>query len=89
MPRKTTEVVDLHARLLTHGPYRTQFTCAQALKGVAKDYNYHGLGAVQREGLEMILMKLSRVLTGDAHHRDHWADIAGYATLMADECPAE
>jgi hypothetical protein len=40
---------------------------------------------VQDEALSMIVMKISRILTGDPNHADHWADIAGYATLIANE----
>jgi hypothetical protein len=32
----------------------------------------------------MILNKVSRILAGDPGHVDHWDDIAGYATLVAD-----
>lgn len=38
----------------------------------------------QREALQMIASKLSRIATGDANHRDSWIDIAGYAQLAAD-----
>lgn len=38
----------------------------------------------QREALQMIASKLSRIATGDANHRDSWIDIAGYAQLVAD-----
>ena len=38
----------------------------------------------QREALQMIASKLSRIATGDANHRDSWIDIAGYAKLAAD-----
>jgi len=38
----------------------------------------------QWEALEMIMSKVSRLLTGDSHKVDSWVDIAGYATLVAD-----
>jgi len=34
------------------------------------------------ESIDMILHKLGRIVAGDATHRDHFADIAGYAQLV-------
>lgn len=34
--------------------------------------------------LDMIAVKISRIVNGNASHRDSWLDIAGYATLVAD-----
>jgi len=36
------------------------------------------------ESLDLICTKLSRIVTGDCNHQDHWLDIAGYATLISD-----
>lgn len=38
----------------------------------------------QREALEMIAHKLSRIVNGDPNYIDSWVDIAGYATLVVD-----
>ena len=38
----------------------------------------------QREGLEMIAHKISRILNGDPNYDDSWVDIAGYAQLVVD-----
>lgn len=38
--------------------------------------NYH-----QREALEMIAVKISRILSGNPAEPDHWLDIQGYAQL--------
>lgn len=40
---------------------------------------------VQRYALDMIAMKLSRLVEGNANNVDTWADIAGYATLVKNE----
>jgi hypothetical protein len=40
--------------------------------------------AVIAEALDMILHKIGRIVAGDATFKDHWVDIAGYATLVAD-----
>jgi hypothetical protein len=36
-----------------------------------------------REALHMIAHKMGRIATGNPNIKDHWADIAGYATLIA------
>ena len=80
-----TEIHDvLQERNTSHGDFRTQFDCAQQLKGVLKTFNLFALDNVYREALEMILMKVSRIVTGKPDFEDHWRDIAGYATLIAD-----
>ena len=40
--------------------------------------------SVQNEAIEMICHKLGRIAAGDPNKEDHWRDIAGYATLVAD-----
>lgn len=37
----------------------------------------------QWEALEMIAHKIGRIINGDADYEDSWADIAGYAELVA------
>lgn len=41
--------------------------------------------ATARCSLEMILLKIARLINGDLYKEDTWRDIAGYATLMADK----
>lgn len=38
----------------------------------------------QMEALDMICHKIGRIINGDPHYHDSWADIAGYAKLVAD-----
>lgn len=38
----------------------------------------------QREAIDMIIHKLGRVINGNPDKVDHWTDIAGYATLVAE-----
>ena len=38
----------------------------------------------QREALDMIIHKMGRIINGNPDKVDHWVDIAGYATLVAD-----
>jgi hypothetical protein len=39
----------------------------------------------QREALEMIAHKISRIVNGDANYMDSWVDIIGYAQLVIDK----
>lgn len=38
----------------------------------------------QADCLNMIAVKISRIINGDPDYADNWRDIAGYATLVAD-----
>jgi hypothetical protein len=46
--------------------------------------NWASLPADARESLEMIQLKVARILTGDPEYRDNWHDVAGYAKLVED-----
>lgn len=39
--------------------------------------------------IDMIAMKLARIVCGDPTYADHWRDIAGYAELGARHCASE
>jgi Domain of unknown function (DUF6378) len=47
------------------------------------------LAADQKEALELIALKISRILTGNPDHVDNWDDIAGYATLVSKRIQGE
>lgn len=73
-----------NARGSTHGDWSRQSATAQSLKRVIRDsFNYHAgnLTDSQLDALEMIAVKMSRILTGNPTHDDHWQDIQGYALL--------
>lgn len=81
-------VVDdtLQQRHKTYGEYTTQARIAQQLKEVMYDTpNWHMLAYAQRESLDMIAAKISRILNGDPDHIDSWHDIGGYARLVEDQ----
>lgn len=46
---------------------------------------WNKLTCSQKESLEMISLKISRILNGDPNKVDNWRDIAGYAELVAKE----
>lgn len=51
---------------------------------LALQEKWRHLAPDQREALEMIAHKIGRILNGDPNYADSWADIAGYAKLVAD-----
>lgn len=42
-----------------------------------------------REGLDLIMLKVSRIVTGDPTHLDNWDDIGGHARIVADRLRGE
>ena len=68
----------------THGNFEDNARISQELKTVIH-YENANMTAVQREAIDMICMKLSRIASGHAHFKDHWDDISGYAHLAAKE----
>lgn len=72
----------LQAREASHGPYRQQAQMSQLLKAIMHGHpNWKELPAEHREALDMIMMKISRLLNGNSSEPDTWIDISGYAML--------
>lgn len=46
---------------------------------------YESLSASQRAALDMIIVKLARIINGNPNNADSWHDIGGYAELIAKE----
>ena len=76
----------LQDRGKTHGDYTEQaFRCQEIKKAFANgSANWGALTCYQIDALEMTAVKISRILEGNPNEPDHWRDIAGYATLVAD-----
>jgi hypothetical protein len=82
-------VVDkvLDARADQYGSFMQGADIAVRIKGIMhnaiarKDMH---LFPDQLLALDMIAVKISRIVNGNASHRDSWLDIAGYAKLVAD-----
>lgn len=71
----------------THGDFSANARISQELKMTMYKYQAHDdMTLEQREALDMICLKLSRILSGNTNFRDHWDDIAGYAHLAAESC---
>lgn len=67
-------------RASTHGEFTNVANISQTLKSIFRTGNIH-LNDVQKESLDMIAGKISRILAGDPNEPDHWLDIEGYARL--------
>lgn len=75
----------LAERNKTHGSFEENAVVSQMLKDIIRDLPaYAKLTDVQREALDMICVKISRIVSGKADVVDHWRDIEGYAKLVAD-----
>ena len=80
-------MTDIQTTLLereaTHGHYPVQAEFSQDFKEQLRAHrNWENLSYDQRESLELICMKVSRIMHGNPNEPDHWKDIAGYATLV-------
>ena len=75
----------LKARGHKYGKYAMQSYYSQRLKALLRGpKGWEELSSYQKESLEMIAVKISRILNGDPNHADSWHDIAGYAKLVED-----
>jgi len=75
----------LEDRQKTHGDFADHAWISQDLCEAMRQhtkYKYE-LTAMKKEALEMIQHKIARIINGDSDTHDHWHDIAGYATLVA------
>lgn len=71
----------------THGSFASNGRIAQALKNIVRSGpRWEQLDDVERESLDMICCKISRIVSGKPHFADNWRDIIGYATLALEVC---
>lgn len=79
----------LKERSSVHGDATQQFNVAQALKSLFRNYVSEDKFPnpesylVAIEALDMIAVKLSRIMVGKPDYQDHWDDIAGYAKIYS------
>jgi pyridoxal biosynthesis lyase PdxS len=72
----------LDERGRTHGDFYRNAALSQALKCDIADSCETVLPADVAEALDMICLKISRIVTGNHNAIDHWRDIEGYAALV-------
>ncbi len=75
----------LAERQKTHGDFTDNSAVAQGIKRLIRESGAK-LTPTQQEALDFVASKIGRICSGDANTRDHWHDIAGYATLAAERC---
>lgn len=86
MKKKTLDEV-LKERKGQHGNFLDHSKIAQSLKRTVKSgVSYNQLTDIELEGLEMMLHKIARIVSGNPHLREHWIDCSGYSTLVANSC---
>lgn len=86
---KSTEQL-LAERGARYGDFKEHAEITWAIKGAMRDTSqWHKLTPMHKEALDMIAHKIGRILNGDPNYDDNWADIAGYAKLVADRCPEQ
>jgi hypothetical protein len=81
---------DKYEKLITergsqYGDAEDQWTTSQMLKSICHTSpNWETMPELHKEALDMICLKMSRILVGDFNHMDHWDDIIGYAKVVSD-----
>lgn len=65
----------------THGKFEDVAQTYKAFSHVISINKKQALTPGQSLALDVICQKMARILCGDANYKDHWVDIAGYATL--------
>jgi hypothetical protein len=77
----------LDSRAKDYGKFIEGAEIMQMLKRLVHNYiedRGTPLAFDQREAIDMIIHKLGRIINGNPDKVDHWVDIAGYATLVAE-----
>lgn len=86
-PDETDVDAVLDSRAKDYGKFIEGAEIMQMLKRLVHNYiedRGTPLAFDQREALDMIIHKVGRIINGNPDKVDHWVDIAGYATLVAD-----
>ena len=77
----------LNERQRTHGDFKEVASVAQTFRELMRGTDgWQRMNDAQREALDSMASKFGRLGSGDPHYRDHWDDVAGYATLASLHC---
>lgn len=69
----------LSERKNTHGDFKKGAEIEQQLKDIfRKSTNWDKIEPYKKITLDLIALKISRILEGDSDFKDHWDDINGY-----------
>lgn len=84
---KLETLLTLAERGTTHGDFGNNAIAALAIRATLRAAtNWRDLRPAQQLALEEIALKMARIVTGGAGHKDSWHDIQGYAKLGEDAC---
>jgi hypothetical protein len=87
VPSTTKVDAVLDSRAKDYGKFIEGAEIMQMIKRLVHNYieiRDTQLAFDQREALDMIIHKMGRIINGNPDKVDHWVDIAGYATLVAE-----
>lgn len=74
----------LRARGSVYGPFIMNGQISQATKDIWRlTPNWPSMSSDNREALDNIALKVSRILSGNPEYQDNWDDIAGYAQRVS------
>lgn len=74
-------------RQTTHGNFADNAGISQDIKDILRGgIGWESLHLVEREAMDMIALKFSRILSGKSLERQHWEDVVGYAKLALEQC---
>lgn len=77
----------LSTREQTHGSFADNARVSQTLKQTFRaEPGWGMLTDVEREAMDMIALKFSRILSGKSLELQHWEDVRGYAALAEEQC---
>lgn len=79
----------LNERSSRYGCFADQALIEQTLMNTMRSTpGWVKLASDQKSALEMIAVKVARILNGDPNYPDNWHDIIGYAKLIDDRLAA-
>lgn len=77
----------LSTRQQTHGNFADNAKVSQGMKEwMRTSPGWANLTDVEREAMDMIALKFSRILSGKSLEKQHWEDVVGYAKLVEEIC---
>jgi hypothetical protein len=77
----------LVARQSTHGEFSHNASISQGIKDILRHATgWKQLEMIEREAMDQIALKFSRIASGKSMSREHWEDCVGYAQLVLEKC---
>lgn len=81
---KTQTGMILEEREKYYGDFVSCSRISQKIKDCINEAPQSNIEPHHREALDMIALKMARIVNGDPNCTDSWLDIAGYATLIVE-----